>query len=924
MRRMILIITMIVLIFMVALLTGTVTARPYEEQSSDQIWYDVDEKSVVGQGDRLIVPDRYRILGVNYDALADRLDRAPLEFTPAAYNTDTILALPLPDGDFQRFRIFESPIMAPELAAKFPDLSTYFAIGVDDVHASGRLDLTSAGFHAMIFSTGGTLYIDPFSREEPNLVISYFKADFSAPEDLVYNELGPLGNPESVPMDGPVMSGETLRTYRLALATTGEYSIFHGGTIPLVMAELVTAINRVTGIYEREVAIRLELISNNDLLIYLDPATDPYTNNNGGAMLGQNQTNIDIVIGEANYDIGHVFSTGGGGVAYLNAVCRSGLKARGVTGLSSPVGDPFYVDYVAHEMGHQHGGNHPFNGNAGACTGGNRNASTAYEPGSGSTIMAYAGICGNQNIQSNSDDYFHTINFEEIVSYTTAGFGGDCGTVTSTGNNAPVADAGAGGFSIPVETPFTLTGSGSDGDSDPMTYNWEEFDLGPAGHPDNPVANAPIFRSFTALTTPSRTFPQISDIVNNTQTIGEILPTYARDLTFRLTVRDNHVSPSAGGVSHDTIAFEVTDQAGPFLVNQPNTAVNWQIGTLQEVIWDVAGTDLPPVSCSSVDILLSSDGGYTFPQLLASGADNDGMHYVPVPDLLTSSARVRVECANNIFFDISNTDFTIVPGPPFASLSATKSVDPASNLAPGDALTYTIDIINTGNVTATTTVTDTFATTLVNPVCDGVPGNLYDQREIPGASWKTYECTAQVDPSLHIELNKVVDEPNPISGTTVTYTITVTNPNTATAIDEVLVSDPGVGDCTPDLGTPISLGPLASQIYICPDVLVTGDTTNTADVSGQVTIDNVATAFAPEDTNSPVSSNIVQNAVDLFASDSATVTISFSYTYLPMLMKDTSSTPVPASPTTTSPVTAVGFTAALAGIGIVLVRRRPS
>jgi uncharacterized repeat protein (TIGR01451 family) len=595
------------------------------------------------------------------------------------------------------------------------------------------------------------------------------------------------------------------------------------------------------------------------------------------------------------------------------------LKARGVTGLSSPVGDPFYVDYVAHEIGHQHGGNHPFNGTAGACTGGNRNGSTAYEPGSGSTIMAYAGICGNQNIQSNSDDYFHTINFEEIVSYTTAGAGGSCGTVTSTGNNAPVADAGAGGFSIPVETPFTLTGSGSDGDSDPLTYNWEEFDLGPAGHPNNPVGNAPIFRSFTAQTTPSRTFPQISDIVNNTHTIGEILPTYARNLTFRLTVRDNNAFPSAGGVNYDTIAFEVTDQAGPFLVNQPNTAIDWQTGSRQEVIWDVANTDVPPVSCSSVNILLSTDGGYTFPQLLASGAENDGMHHVPVPDLLTSSARVRVECANNVFFDISNTDFTIVPGPPFASLSAAKSVEPTSNLAPGDALTYTIDIINAGNVTATTTVTDTFETTLVNPVCNGVPGDLDDQREIPSASWITYECTAQIDPSLHIEVNKVVDRPNPIAGTTVTYTITVTNPNTSTSIDEVLVSDPEVGDCTPDLGTPISLGPLASQSYICPDVLVTSDTTNTADVSGEVTIDNVATAFAPEDTNSPVSSNIVQNVVDLSASDSATVTISFYNSYLPMWMKDTSSTSA-----TASPVTAVGFTAALTGLGIVLVRRRPS
>lgn len=651
---------LLIILTVLAVWTRSATAAIESGQSGDQIWYDVEESTIEAAGARRIVPEQYRTLAVDLHRLSSRLDQAPMEFSPESGAIIVSLPLPLPDGSNQNFRIFESPVMAPGLRVKFPEITSYYAVGIDDPHASGRLDRTPNGFHAMIFSSAGTFYIDPYSTAEVTHYISYFKGDYQAPEDMVFEELGPLGNPTKVAPSERMESGENLRIYRLAQATTGEYSIFHGGTIPSVMAEVVTAINRVTGIYEREVAVRLELIPNNDQIIYLNPATDPYTNDNGVIMLGENQANLDAVIGNSNYDIGHVFSTGGGGVAYLGVVCQSGWKARGVTGLSSPIGDPFYVDYVAHEMGHQHDGNHSFNGNAGSCSGGNRNASTAFEPGSGSTIMAYAGICGSQNLQLHSDDYFHTINFDEIVSYTAAGQGATCGTVISTGNNPPVVEAGTGGFFIPIQTPFTLSGSATDPDGDPLTYSWEEFDLGPAGHPNAPVGNAPIFRSFPATGQPSRTFPQISDIVNNTQTIGEILPTYSRDLTFRLTARDNHTYPGAGGVAHDTIAFDVTDQAGPFRVTGPNTNIIWPIWTWQDVTWDVANTDAAPVNCQDVNISLSTDGGYTYPHALATAVANDGLHPVMVPYLPSNSARVKVACADNVFFDISNANFTIV------------------------------------------------------------------------------------------------------------------------------------------------------------------------------------------------------------------------------------------------------------------------
>ena len=894
----------------------SVSAETQPAQQGDRIWYDVDEQSIESKGERRIVPDTYRTLTIDYDALVNQLEQAPMEFTPESFTTNTVMAIPLPNGVNERFNIFESPVMAPELAEKFPEITTYYAVGVDDPYASGRLDLTPFGFHAMIFSSSGTFYIDPFSTGDPLHYVSYFKTDYSAPEDVVYEELGPIGEPEPFTPPTELITGENLRTHRLAQATTGEYSQFHGGTVPLVMAEVVTAINRVTGIYEREVAIRLELIANNDQLIYLDAANDPYTNNNGGLMLGENQANIDAVIGNANYDIGHVFSTGGGGIARLNAVCGTGIKARGVTGLTSPVGDPFYVDYVAHEMGHQYGGNHTFNGIAGSCAG-NRAANAAYEPGSATTIMGYAGICAEDNTQSNSDDYFHTKNYDEMVAFTTTGGGSTCGVVTATGNHAPVVDAGTGGFNIPINTPFTLNGSATDSDSDPLTYNWEEFDLGPAGHPNTPVGNAPIFRSFTAVTETHRTFPQMSDVVNNTQTIGEILPSYARDLTFRLTARDNHSNPSAGGVAYDTIAFDVTDQAGPFLVTSPNTAVTWAIGSLQPVAWDVANTDMAPVSCPVVKISLSTDGGYTYPETLAASTPNDGTHYVPVPNTPTSTARVQVSCPSNIFFDISNVNFSIADLSPYASLAATKSVDPSTNLDPGDALTYTIDVLNTGTLLATVTTEDDFDSNLLTPFCNGVPGDLSDLRVLSAASGTMFECTAQVDPGLSIEIDKVVDNPEVAAGTSVTYTITVTNPNTLATVENVVVTDPDVSGCTPNLGTPIQLAPLANQVYVCPDVPITGDVTNVAVVTAEYHISNSATASAPEASNSPVTSNIVESIVLMTDSDSATVTVPTFYSFMPLLVGGTD--PV-APPRAAAPI--MGFSLAITGLGIVFSLRK--
>ncbi|HEX7357425.1 MAG TPA: zinc-dependent metalloprotease family protein, partial [Ignavibacteriaceae bacterium] len=537
-----------------------------------------------------------------------------------------------------------------------------------------KLDLTMHGFHAMIFTAEGNIFIDPYSLGDIHNYISYYTKDFNKSgvafecevisDESRINELNYLKESMILTPTGP-----QLRTYRLAVAATGEYTTFFGGTVPQGLAAVVTSVNRVNGVYETEVAVRMILVANNDTLIFTNASTDPYTNNNGSTMLGQNQTTIDARIGNANYDIGHVFSTGGGGVAYLGVICVTGLKARGVTGSSAPVGDPFDIDYVAHEMGHQFAGNHSFNGSAGSCSGGNRNASTAYEPGSGSTIMAYAGICSPQNLQNNSDPYFHSINFDEIVAYTNFGSGNGCAVITNTGNGAPTVSVPAGGFYIPISTPFSLTGSANDPDGDALTYCWEEFDLGPAGAPGTPSGNAPIFRSWNPTSSPTRYFPRLVNLLNNTTVIGEILPTYSRTLTFRLTARDNKAG--GGGVNYAQLQFNVDGNSGPFVVTSPNTNVSWAGNSVQTITWNVANTNNAPVNCANVNILLSTDGGQTFSTTLLANTPNDGSEDVTIPNTPLTTARIKVEAVGNIFFDISNVNFTIEEVVPVELISFT-------------------------------------------------------------------------------------------------------------------------------------------------------------------------------------------------------------------------------------------------------------
>ncbi|HRE11113.1 MAG TPA: M12 family metallo-peptidase [Ignavibacteria bacterium] len=619
--------------------------------SSSSMWQDVQPGSFNVKGTVYLAPITYRTVKLNKVELYNVLRSAPLESVVKVRNSNVVISLPMPNGSFARFNFVESPIMEPGLQAQLPATRTYLGQGIDDPHAIVRFDNTPLGFHAMILSPNGAVFIDPYSMNETDYYISYYREDYRPA--VQQNFVCLTENSHEKPVYNNIVNrtGEQLRSYRLAVACTGEFTTLLGGQAN-AMNNVVTTVNRITGVYETDMSVRLIIIANNMSIIYTDGNTDPYTNNNGSTLLSQNQSNLDAVIGTANYDIGHVFSTGSfGGIAGLSVVCVNGQKARGATGSTSPIGDPWSIDYVAHEMGHQFSGNHTQNNTS--C---NANPPTAWEPGSGITIMGYAGVC-SPSLANNSIPYLHGGNlFVEMIPFTQFGNGNNCPTTTNTGNNPPVLTMPTvAGFVIPISTPFSLTGSATDPDNDPLTYSWEQTNIGPQGNPNSPTGNAPIFRPFSPVTNGTRVFPKLSDIINNTQTLGERLPTYDRLLKFRMTVRDNRAG--GGGISSDEVVFQATASAGPFLVTYPNTNVT--IGGIQTVTWDVANTTAAPVSCANVKISLSTDGGNSFPTVLVASTANDGSESVTLPAIENSQARIKIEALGNIFFDMSNANFTI-------------------------------------------------------------------------------------------------------------------------------------------------------------------------------------------------------------------------------------------------------------------------
>lgn len=694
-------------------------------EASRNLWSELSTTSVVKSLDaNKVYPEKYRAVSVNYEMLKSTLLSAPKsDFFYAKSSNPTVVELPMPYGQFESFQIMETPMMEEALAAKYPSIKTFTGVSLQNPQNTVKIDIGPFGFHAMVLSKEGRYFINPISNNSTTQYMSFYRKDLPSWANTfncgtVADEKFESENAERIAQYTANRGSSAviqLRTYRLALACTPEYAVAATGlsnpTKEQTLAKMVVSMNRVNGVYETEVAVHMNLVANTDTLIYLPGMTSPYTNSNGSTMLSQNQTTCNARIGSANYDIGHVFSTGGGGIAGLGVVCTS-TKAQGVTGSPSPVADAFDIDYVAHEMGHQFAGNHTFNSVTGSCGGGNRNATTAYEPGSGTTIMAYAGICGADDIALHSDPYFHAISLDEINAFINSGSGNACPVKTTTANNPPVVNAGSN-FTIPISTPFKLTGSATDPDGDELTYSWEQMDLGTGGAPNSATGNAPLFRFFPPTNQPTRTFPKLNDILTNTQVKGEKLPNYARSMKFRLVARDNKAMAGATGKAEMTVT--VSAAAGPFLVTTYNTLDTAYVGATETITWNVANTNVSPVNCSLVRILLSTDGGQTFPIILKDSTANDGNESVVIPNNISNTCRIKIESIGNIFFDLNNTNFKIF-APTVADFTTAVVNNSPSGVCTNDTALFAINFnpilgfnnlitVSASNVPAGATVT---------------------------------------------------------------------------------------------------------------------------------------------------------------------------------------------------------------------------
>ena len=683
--------------------------------------------------------------------------------------TAATIALPLPDGTTERFAIRETQVLSPALAAENPTSKTYEGEGTVHKGYIIRMSLSVMGFEALIWGVGNdaVYFVRTKAESGGDLYQSYYARDArkagAVNSPIGDHHCGVIENTDKMQLPGlkvdgkglrvgagvnQISNGTSVRQFKIAIATTGEWSRNAAGNdgsqTPLqirqkAFAVVITAVNRINGIYERELACRFQIVNpnlnnNQTNIIFDDPATDPYNNTDDKAQLTINQTTLDNRVGTANYDVGHLFGTEGGGVATSPSLCDSKDKAEGYSARDGNNGDPFVVDYFAHELGHQFGMNHTYNvKDPGITNCSTRAPGEAYEVASGSTIMSYVGICSQgRNLQQYNDfalPSFHISSITKATAYLTSAATEGCGTFAGT-NAIPTVSAG-NAYTIPRLTPFTLTATGADadaGDVANLSYSWEEFDLAPAngatgsgGTPagvydidDDGVAR-PILRAYSPVKSPQRTFPSTAFILNpqnnatpgenqpglfytgthptgfpgatcptgQTCIIGERLPTIARTMNFRVSVRDLR-----GGVVDAGTVITVVNTPGAFRLTSFDNASTVAGNSQQTVTWNVVNTNQAPINCANVAIKLSTDGGLTFPTTLLASTPNDGSELVMMPNVASSTARLRVEAVDNIFFDISNTNFTITPVTATAPVATTN---PNQTATVQTAFSYTVN-----------------------------------------------------------------------------------------------------------------------------------------------------------------------------------------------------------------------------------------
>jgi hypothetical protein len=726
------------------LLAILIVSISFEASAQQRYWSLQDKSSVVNTDkavSRLSFPKEFKLFGLNINPLKQELFSITGNL---ASKHSTVISLPNADGGFEQFEVVEASNFEPALQARFPEIRAFSGRGLTDKYATLKLSISPQGIQTMVFRADKeNEFIEPYSKD--HAVYAVFTSHrekgglpwtCSTPDQQLASSLNAqvIGKPAS-------STGE-LKVLRLAQSCNGEYSNFFGATsaaqVALVLAAYNATLTRCNGCYEKDLAIHLNLISNTTDVIYYNPATDPYSTNLN-QWNAQLQATLTSIIGETNYDIGHMFGAAGGGgnAGCIGCVCVNGSKGSGITSPADgiPQGDNFDIDYVVHEVGHQLGANHTFSWDVEG-TGVNK------EVGSGITIMGYAGIT-NQDVAPHSIDIFHEASIAQIQANMATK---SCPVTTPlTGVNATPVVAAVSNYAIPISTPFALTGSATDANpGDVLTYCWEQNDNSTTTG-NNSVASptkltGPNWLSFSPSASPTRYFPRMSTVLaglNVTPALPggdaianiEALSSVARTLNFRLTVRDNSpyssvVPIKVGQTAFTDMTVTVVATPGPFAVSVPNTAVSWSGNSTQTVTWTVNGTDAAPISCANVKILLSTDGGVTFPTTLLASTPNDGSENITVPNVNSTTCRIKVEAIGNIFFDVSNTNFTInVSTPSFdfdtpaaASIACAGPTTASITLGVLSFAGYVtpVNLVATGNPTGTTV---TFS---VNPV---VPGN---------------------------------------------------------------------------------------------------------------------------------------------------------------------------------------------------------